>query len=311
MRPLSKLTDRQFKSMTGCSKEEFEKLLANFIITYHEMKWDFYFENEKQRERKPGGGSRGKLPDYESKLYFILYYLKNYPTFDVLGASFDMSGSKAWVNVQKLYPVLEATLRELNVCPVRNFRDIEEFREFLNGEDDIFIDATVRRHHRPKDYERQKEYYDGKEKAHTVKNTVISNALKFILFLGLTVKGKEHDYSLLKKEFDPSKSWFENLTVWIDLGYLGFVKDYECEQVNIPHKKPRKSKNNPNPELTAKQKEENKQISKVRVVVENAIGGIKRFRILVDTFRAKDSGLLDKAMFIAAGLWNFKLKFFS
>lgn len=140
---------------------------------------------------------------------------------------------------------------------------------------------------------------------------MITNALKFVLYLGLTVKGKEHDYSLLKKEFDPSKSWFENLKVWIDLGYLGFDKDYECEQVNIPHKKPPKSKKNPKPELSSEQKEENRLLSKVRVVVENAIGGVKRFRILVDTYRSKDWTLLDKAIYIAAGLWNFKLKFFS
>ena len=46
-------------------------------------------------------------------------------------------------------------------------------------------------------------------------------------------------------------------------------------------------------------------------MVENAIGGIKRFRILVDTFRAKSYELLDDAIFIAASLWNFKLEFFS
>ena len=311
MRSISKLTDRQFKAVTGCSREEFYKLLPTFIIVYDETIWEAYYENEEERKRKPGGGSLGKLRDYESRLYFVLYFFKTYPTYDVLGANFDMSGPKAWKNAKKLYPILEATLRKLGVCPARNFHDLEEFKDFINGEEDLFVDATTRKHYRPRDNETQKEYYDGKKKAHTVKNTVISNASKFVLFLGLTVKGKEHDYSLLKKEFDPSKSWFENVKVWIDLGYLGFEKDYDCEQVNIPHKKPRKTKDNHNPELTAQQKAENKLIGKVRVVVENAIGGIKRFRILVDTFRSKDDDLLDKSILIAAGLWNFKLKFFS
>lgn len=164
MRTPSKLTDRQFRSVTGCSKNEFYKLLAHFIVAYEDMKWDTYIENEEHRKRKPGGGCHGKLPDYESKLYFILYFFKNYPTFDVLGVNFDMSGSKAWENVQKLYPVLEATLQQLDVCPARKFFDIEEFQNFIEGEEDIFIDATVRTHYRPKDYEQQKEYYDGKKK---------------------------------------------------------------------------------------------------------------------------------------------------
>lgn len=164
MRSPAKLSERQFKSVTGCSKAEFEKLLANFIITYEDMKWDAYYENEDERERKPGGGSPGKLPDFESKLYFLLYFFKNYPTYDVLGANFDMSGSKAWENIQKLYPVLERTLQKLNVCPARNFHDLDEFRAFMSEEENIFIDATVREHYRPKDYEEQKEYYDGKKK---------------------------------------------------------------------------------------------------------------------------------------------------
>ncbi len=306
---IENLNDRQFRASTGCSKKEFYKLLANFIVVYNETKHSEYEEDIDNRERKPGGGSHGKLFDLELKLYFILYFFKNYPTFDVLGIVFNMSGSKAWENVQKLYPILENTLRMLGVCPARDFYDIEEFKDFMQGEEDLFIDATVRPHFRHEDIETQKEYYDGKKKTHTVKNTIISNAAKMILFLGLTVKGKIHDYSLLKSELDPKKSWFENFKIWIDLGYLGFEKDYISKETNIPAKNPRKSKKNPNPKLTAEQKEKNKLISSARIVVENAIGGAKRFRILVDTFRAKSYELLDKAILISASLWNFKLKF--
>ncbi len=309
MRPIHKLTDRQVKSLTGCTREEFYKLLVTFIVVYDDMKWEDYEENIEDREREPGGGNPGKLESHEMKLYFILHYFKAYPNFDVMGACFDMAGPNAHGNMQRLYPVLERTLRELGVLPARNFFDLEEFKDFIQGEEDLFTDATTRRRFRPKDYDEQKDYYDGKKKQHTVKNTVICNAAKFILFLGLTVKGKIHDFALLKSEFDPSISWFENVKVWIDLGYLGFEDIYECVKVFIPHKKSRKSKKNPDPQLTPEQKQENKDISSVRVVVENAIGGIKRFRILIDTYRGKCEILVDKAMLIAAGLWNFKLKF--
>lgn len=132
---------------------------------------------------------------------------------------------------------------------------------------------------------------------------------KAVLFVGNTVLGAKHDYKMLKEEFPCSQSWFVKTSVWIDLGYIGFAKDYECEGLKIPFKKPYKTKNNPNPQLTQEQKEYNRKVSKTRVIVENAIGGIKRYNILVQKFRNKSEQLRDKAIFIAAGLWNFSIKF--
>ena len=114
---------------------------------------------------------------------------------------------------------------------------------------------------------------------------------------------------MLQEEFPPSLPWFEKISVWIDLGYIGFAKDYKCDNLKIPFKKPYKTKNNPNPQLKTAQKMYNKSVSKTRVIVENAIGGIKRYNILVQRFRNKSDQLRDKAIFIAAGLWNFSKKF--
>jgi len=89
------------------------------------------------------------------------------------------------------------------------------------------------------------------------------------------------------------------------LGYLGFDKDYETFSLHIPYKKPYKTKNNPNPKLTIQQKQHNTAVGSVRVKVENTIGGIKRYRILVQKFRNKCEKTRDDVIFIAAGLWNF------
>ena len=40
----------------------------------------------------------------------------------------------------------------------------------------------------------------------------------------------------------------------VDLGYQGILKDYNGDDIQIPFKKPRKSKNNPNPTLTVEEK---------------------------------------------------------
>ena len=75
-----------------------------------------------------------------------------------------------------------------------------------------------------------------------------------------------------------------------------------------PHKKPRKSKANPNPSLSPEQKAENQEISRVRVVVEQAIGGLKRVGILVQRFRNHTKDFVDEVGIIGAGLWNWKLR---
>jgi len=112
---------------------------------------------------------------------------------------------------------------------------------------------------------------------------------------------------MLRKEFPPEQPWFEDINILTDLGYQGIQKDYDGEQIEIPHKKPRKSKNNPKPELTAEQKRYNYTMSSVRILIENAISGIKRFNILVHAFRNRKTGMEDEAIALGAGLWNFLL----
>lgn len=124
------------------------------------------------------------------------------------------------------------------------------------------------------------------------------------MFIGQTFSGHNHDYKILKEEFPTEEAWFEYLTVFVDLGYQGIIKDYEGNDIQIPFKKNRKSKNNPNPGLTLEQKEYNKELSKTRVLVENAIGGMKRFNILVQTFRNRKPDFIDDVIVLCAGLWN-------
>ena len=71
---------------------------------------------------------------------------------------------------------------------------------------------------------------------------------KLIVFLGRTFSGHTHDYTMLKQELPPEVDWFIDLHVRVDLGYLGIKSDYRGDQMDIPTKKPRKSKKNPSPE---------------------------------------------------------------
>lgn len=345
-------SERQLKSLTGLSKEKFEKLLKVFAESLQEMADESYRKNRAKRNRRPGGGRTGQLASAENKLFFILFYLKNYPTFDVLGFMFDLNPSNAEENIKKLLPVLNHAQSKLNVLPKRKFKSDSELEEAfetvaktsdliskeieiqpvehktssqettinsiestlsetktVKEEQNIFIDVTERDVFRPKNKRKQKKYYSGKQKRHTVKNTIISDINRRVIFIGRTFAGSTHDYKMFKTEFSPSQPWFSQVKIAVDLGYQGIKTDYfSAKHISIPHKKPKKSKNNQNPSLTRKQKAQNRQMASKRVVVEHAIGGMKDFHILSSKFRNRvTKNWINDVIFQIAGLWNLKI----
>ena len=147
------------------------------------------------------------------------------------------------------------------------------------------------------------------KKQHTLKNTVMALPDKLIVFLGRTFSGHNHDYSMLKKEFPPELDWFADLHVLVDLGYLDMKTDYTGDRIDIPTKKPRRSKKNPTPHLSEEHQAANTALSQVRIFIEHAIGGMKRYNILVHVFRNRKADFEDEAIGICAGLWNFALSY--
>src|SRR6266704_4710286 len=147
------------------------------------------------------------------------------------------------------------------------------------------------------------------KKQHTLKYPVMSLPDKLIVFLGRTFSGHHHDYTMLKQELPPEVDWFTDLKVRVDLGYLGIQSDYRGDQIDIPTKKPRKSQKNPNPQLSDEQKAANTVLSQVRIFIEHAIVGMKRYNILVHVFRNRKVDFEDDAIGVCAGLWNFALSY--
>ena len=306
--------ERHLRSLTGLSADHFERLLSRFTQARKRIEEQEYQVRKKRNPhaRCPGGGRKGKLPTDEDKLIFILYYMKVYPTFDVLADKFDMSRSTAHTNIYQFFPILTQALHDLNAIPHRKFATVEEFKEALGDTERLMIDATERAFRRSIDSDIQRQYYSGKKKQHTVKNTVISRDDKSIFFLGETFTGHNHDYTMLKTELPPELDWFSDVDIFADLGYLGITSHYQGDSIHIPHKKPRKSDSNPDPQLTDEQKAENSDLSRVRIVVENAIAGIKRFNVLVHRFRNRGSKLFsdkleDTVISLCSGLWNLSL----
>lgn len=157
--------ERQMRAMSGLTSEQFDRLLEAFEATYERIRQEEYEAGLKsgERSRKPGGGRKGGLPTLRDKLFFVLYYYKSYPTFDVLGAQFNLSRSKANENLHRLSAILHQTLAKLGVLPQRAFATPDEMVAALAAVEVLLIDATERPHQRPQADKKQRELYSGKK----------------------------------------------------------------------------------------------------------------------------------------------------
>jgi hypothetical protein len=72
--------ERQMKALTGLSQAQFDSLLPVFSDLYRATQQHTYEEGSQSgtRRRRPGGGSKGKLPTIVEKLQFFIYYYKTY-----------------------------------------------------------------------------------------------------------------------------------------------------------------------------------------------------------------------------------------
>lgn len=140
-----------------------------------------------------------------------------------------------------------------------------------------------------------------KKKCHTLKVLALSNAQRWLLYVSPCWVGKTHDYRMLGEEFPAAEPWFSQFRLRVDLGVVGIEKDYPCKELFISHKKPKQQ------ELTPEQKAENKVLASKRIVIEHALAGLKRYRILSDRLRMHNLTTYNVILGVCAGLWNFYL----
>lgn len=117
--------DRLLRSLTGLNRKAFEELCQVFEVAYQEE-----VEREtKPRRRTRGGGRKARLSSIEAKLFFILFYFKCYPTFDVLGFLFDLERGRSNRWVHRLQRILETALGKKMVLLERKIESIEQCLE--------------------------------------------------------------------------------------------------------------------------------------------------------------------------------------
>lgn len=289
-------TDRMCTALTGLKVSEFQGLITDFSFYYHEHE----AKRKKRRLRKLGAGRGSKIETIEEKLFYVLWYMKTYPTFDVASFQVGFARSSACYWVHDLLPILELTMKRKFVLPQRKISDPEEYFRLFPEAKEVFVDAVERLKARPKKKKAQQKAYSGKKKTHTRKSVIVADKKRRVLVVTKQKSGRRHDKRLADKD-DIFKQLPKEVAAMADTAFTGEEKDHP--NIHIPKKKPRGR------ELTTDEKETNKIISSYRVIVEHAIGGIKRYRCMAERLRNHKAFIDDTFLLLTAGLWNYHLSF--
>jgi hypothetical protein len=261
---------QETKRLIGIDYDSLQQLITQAVA----LKEQNIVLNEKRKVRiiKPGGGRKPKLSATE-QILLTLVYLHHLPTFQMLGVQFGVSESTA----HNLFHYWSKILRELLPASLleqvkKNDLDWEWVKELL-VEWELVVDSSEQVRERPKLYQEQKKFYSGKKKNYTLKNQllVLPNGAE-IVDVTVGKPGPSSDINLFRAR---SAEFAANQKFKGDKGYIGEV------QIETPHKKPKKQ------ELTPEQKEENKQISAQRIVIEHVIRLVKIFRVAQERFRLR------------------------
>jgi hypothetical protein len=251
-----------FRRFTGITVEKFDEIMKELKPKYDE--WNKQRLNNKNRKRKIGGGNKFKL-SLEEKLLMLLMYYRLYVTHEFLGFIFDIDDSNVGRDIKPLAKLLAGIFK----IPEERVKISEE--EIIEA---FVTDGTEQKVERPG--KKQKQWYSGKKKHHTIKHQIIIAKIKSedkeklrIISVSKSFKGKVHD----KPIYEQTKVRLPaNIPKNADMGYLG-------TDLNIPIKK-QKGK-----ELSKEEKAYNKEFSSKRICVEHALGKMKIWKILAERYR--------------------------
>lgn len=284
--------DRRMRALTGLDGAAFLHLETRFArVLAGELAQQT--RAGQPRRRAAGAGPKGVLPTARHKLFFMLFYLKAYPTQDVMGHFFGLSQPQVCARVGQWLPLLQTLLAvEL---PARHGRDLAAVLAHLPEVTEVLLDGTERPIARPQHKGRRDRHYSGRRKRTTVKNVIVTAGRRVVL-LTPTAPGRRHD----KAEADRARVRLSAQTrVLGDSGFQGYTAG--AAPVCTPHKKPRGRP------LHWRHRRSNRVLARARVPVEHALASVKRLGILRQPLRAKRATTADLAMLIGCGLHNYRI----
>lgn len=266
---------RHFKSFTGFTVTEFDNLVKEIHTDWQQLRQSYY-KPKSERTRKHGGGRKQSLATIEDQLLLTLVWAKIYCTNYLLEHLFGIDETNISRYLNRIRPVLQ-NLYLLPKNRRKKIRTLEELRQIIPDLDEVIGDATEQPIPRPTKKRRQKKYYSGKKKRHTIKTQIITARSGYILDISESVEGKRNDYKLLQES--GVLQWIKKMKMYLDSGYQGINSDFPEVNAVIPRKKP---KGKPQ---TRSNKIFNRRLSSIRIKVENAFAKLKKYRALGEKYR--------------------------
>ena len=131
-----------------------------------------------------------------------------------------------------------------------------------------------------------------------MKHLCIVTSTTEVLYASRYYPGIMHDKTMLEEESRTEKL-HPKIKKLFDLAFIGVEKDYP--DAVLPNKKPKGR------ELTKRQKQQNRKISRIRIKVENSFAGVKRLRIVYNVCRILRDDFIDLVFNVSCGIWNYYL----
>ena len=283
-----------FRHLTGQTVAAFDALAADVAPAAEAAHRETL--DRPDRERAIGAGGEFGLTTADQVLLTVIW-LRQYPTQEVLGFLFGVSDSTALRSVRRCLPVLEQagkdTMRMPDPGPGRRKRLPALLKDTPGLA--VVIDTFEQRTHRPR--RRQRAYYSGKKKAHTLKTQVgVDEETGRVVDVSDSVPGPWADIKLLKKS-RLLKRLPEGVGGIGDLAYVGIADLHPAGLGASPRRKPRGRDRPP------EDRRYNRAFSRRRIVVEHAIGRLRRFRSVAHVNRHRRNGHAARVRAVA-GLVN-------
>jgi hypothetical protein len=296
-------TSSAFRSLTGMTMEAFDDLFEALVPAHRQRLQATLTKRGGQPRKRAVGCGRSFNHALRDRLVMALVWLRIYPTYEVMGFFFSLHKTNARHNIEE---VLD-TLLDLSAFgferPTKERKKLSSLQAVMDAfpEVALVIDSKEQHLQRPsgrdeEGHSRQRPYYSGKKKAHTLKTQIAVHPDGLIEAVSDSVPGAVHDLTLLRET-----KLLERLDAdegaMMDKGYDGVVNDHPDLPLYLPFKARRTRP------LTEEEKACNAYLSSYRIVVEHTNAQLQKFQALAQLYR-HDRRKHTRTVRVIAGLVN-------
>ncbi len=283
-----------FRSLTGLTVSAFDELVPELLDAFQASRRRRL--DRPDRRRAFGGGDDFDL-DPADQILLTVVWLRHYPTQEVLGYLYGVSDTTAKRAIDRCLPLLAASGKDTMRMPDPGRGKRKDLPGLLKDTPGlaVVIDTFEQPIQRPR--RRQKRFYSGKKKRHTLKSQVAVDELTGrIVDVADSVPGPTADLKVLKRS-KLLKRLPKGVGGLGDSAYQGIAALHPEGLGAAPRKKPRGRERPP------ADRRYNKAFSRRRIIVEHGIGRLRRYQALTQVDRHHRRGHTARVRAVA-GLVN-------